>query len=107
MNGNALADLAEELVTRPFPDGPVHGSGWLDGSAQSGPEAHLAPIAMQESLYETPADHDGTIGEPSDDVYDKFEQRRLRAVGSAAAVLIPGGAGAGNGERLQRLDAPL
>ncbi|MER7005151.1 hypothetical protein ABT297_19165 [Dactylosporangium sp. NPDC000555] len=45
-----------------FPDGPAHSSGWLDGSAQSGPEAHFAPVAMQESLYETPADDDGSIG---------------------------------------------
>ncbi|UWZ37661.1 hypothetical protein Drose_05140 [Dactylosporangium roseum] len=85
MNDDALADLAEELVTRPFPDGPAHDSSSLDGSTQSGPEAHFVPIAMQESLYETPADYDGSIGELYDDVYDEFEQRRLRAAAVLAA----------------------
>jgi len=59
MCDDALARLPEELVMRPFPIGPAGGDQWLVGLAQSGPEAHFAPIAMSESLYETPADDDG------------------------------------------------
>ncbi|MEV8511944.1 hypothetical protein [Dactylosporangium sp. NPDC051484] len=77
------------MVTRPFPDGPTGGSDWLVGLAQSGPEAHFAPIAMSESLYETPADYDGSIGELYDEVYRDFGRRRLQYVAALTAKWGP------------------
>ncbi|MFG2045348.1 hypothetical protein [Dactylosporangium sp. NPDC048998] len=89
MDNDALVALAEEMLARPFPEGPADCSDWLIGLAQSGPEAHFAPIAMSESLYETPADYDGRIGELWLEVWNDFEQRRLRAVAALTAAWGP------------------
>jgi hypothetical protein len=89
MNDDALVGLAEDLVAQPFPDGATGGNEWLMGLAQSGPKAHFAPIAMSESLYETPADDDGSIDELYGGVYRDFERRRLQYVAALTAKWGP------------------
>lgn len=88
MHADAIADPAEDLATRPFPDGSAYSSDWLDGLAQSAPGAHFVPIAMSESLYETPAD-DGSIIERYDEVYNDFEHRRRQIVAALTAKWGP------------------
>jgi len=85
VDDDSLVALAAELVTRRFPDGATDGSDWLEGLPQSSQKAHFAPIAMSESLYETPADYDGRIGELYEEVYNDFLQRRQRAVDALTA----------------------
>lgn len=62
---------------------------WLVGLAQSGPGAHFASMATSGSLYETPADYDGSIAELYDEVYHDFECRRLQYLAALTAKWGP------------------
>lgn len=89
MDDDSLVAVVRDLLTRPFPvDGTDDGS-WLVGEAESAPGGHFAPIASSPSLYETPADDDGTIGDIYERVYADFEIRRSRAANALAAMWGP------------------
>ena len=64
---------AEELLSRPLSTEPPDVSDWLEGSAQSGTRTHFAPIAVFESLYETPTDYDLTAVQLYEEAYTRFE----------------------------------
>lgn len=75
-----------DLVTRPFPaEGSGRGS-WLVGEAESSPGGHFVPVASRPSLYDTPADYDGTIGDIYEQVYTDFEVRRRMAANALAPM---------------------
>jgi hypothetical protein len=80
---------AEELLARPFLSEAPDVSNWLEGSAQSGTRAHFAPIAVFESLYETPADHDLMAWRLYEDAYNRFEQQRRDIVAELTALWGP------------------
>lgn len=76
---------AEELAVRPFPDTSAPTGAWLEGMAQSGADAHFAPIAVFESLHETPADYDGTAWRLHEEAYNGFERDQQDAVAALTA----------------------
>lgn len=86
MDDDDLVALAEELVARPFPDGSAHGSDWLVGLAQSGPEAHFAPIAKSDNLYYMSADYDERIAELWEEIYHDFERQRQQATSALTTL---------------------
>ena len=78
--------VVRDLVTRPFlADGPSRRS-WLVGEAESAPGGHFVPIASSPSLYETPADDNGTMVDIYEQVYTDFRIRRRRAADVLSAI---------------------
>jgi len=89
VDDDSLVAAARDLVARPFfADGPRGGS-WLVGETESVPGGHFAPLASSPSLYETPADDDGTIGDIYEQVYTDLKSRRRRAADALAAIWGP------------------
>lgn len=76
MDAGSVVSSVEELVARQFLGVPTNAGEWLEGLAQSGSDALFTPIAVFESLYETPADYAGTAGDLWEEAYRDFEQRR-------------------------------
>jgi hypothetical protein len=64
-------------------------SDWLEGAAQSGTTAHFAPIAVFESLHETPADYDLTAWQLYEEAFNRFEQQRHDIVKALTALWGP------------------
>jgi hypothetical protein len=67
-------------ASRRFSGGADYSGGWLEGVAQTGAAACFVPVAVFESLHETPADEDGTAWRLWEEAYHGFEQRRQDAV---------------------------
>jgi hypothetical protein len=82
VNVERVVASAEELLARPFTSAAPEISDWLEGSAQSGTTAHFAPIAVFESLHETPADYDLTAWQLYDAAYSRLERLRQDIVGA-------------------------
>ncbi|WP_410809445.1 hypothetical protein [Micromonospora sp. 067-2] len=85
MNIATVVASAEELVERPFIGASADTSDWLEGAAQSGARALFVPIAVFESLHETPADYDGTAWRLWEEAYSGFERHRRDAVAALTA----------------------
>lgn len=89
MNIARIVASAEQLLARPFlPEAP-DASDWLEGSAQTGTSAHFAPIAVFESLHETPADYNLTAWQLYEETYHRFEQQRRDIVKALTALWGP------------------
>ena len=73
---DSVVASAEELVSRQFLGAPEDTSDWLEGAAQTGARALFAPIAVFESLHETPADYEGTAWRLWEEAYNGFERNR-------------------------------
>ncbi|MCO8274416.1 hypothetical protein M1L60_27835 [Actinoplanes sp. TRM 88003] len=87
-----IADVvasAQELVSQQFPEGAEDTSDWLEGVPQIGARAAFAPIAVFESLHETPADYDGTAWRLWEEAFHGFEEQRQEAVAALAAKWGP------------------
>lgn len=89
MNIERVVASVEELLTRPFLREAPDASDWLEGSAQTGTRAHFAPIAVFESLHETPADYDLTAWQLYEEAYNRFEQQRRDIVEALTALWGP------------------
>jgi hypothetical protein len=85
MSSDDIEAVAEELLARPFLDTREDASDWLEGAAQTGSRGHFKPIAVFESLHETPADFDGTAWQLQEEAYEGFERRRRDAVATLTA----------------------
>ncbi|WP_430781527.1 hypothetical protein [Actinoplanes sp. G11-F43] len=86
--GQIMASV-EEMVSRPFPDAAPDVSDWLEGVGQSGAGAHFVPVAVFESLYETPADYDLTAAAVYAEVYERFEGQRQEIAAAMTALWGP------------------